>query len=256
MIDNVGSVSFNLAYLAVIWCALLVVLAKAPREKSPEWKAVFYAFLALGVGDFFHLVTRTAVFFAAQSDGTGVYDLDSTVWLIGFGLICTSVTVQVFYVGLYYYWRAGEARRLEKGGREKPAEAFFKLDIVVISSTIFRFVLLAYPQNQFGVQATGLNWFRILTNVPLFVIGILVVVLFLRRANVEESAELPGFSERDRSMVKNSAVWILVSYACYSLTIFLSWWNPLFGMAMIPKTLAYLAVLYYFFGGLLVQKKA
>lgn len=254
MIDNLGSVIFNLAYLGTIWAAIVIVLVKAPAEKTPEWKWVFGAFLLLGFGDIFHLVTRTIVFVAGlqYADPAAIYAEQATIYLLGVGLVMTSITVQVFYLGMYMYWRAGEVRRLEAMNKTEEDPRLFKLDITAVAATIFRVVLIMYPQNRWGAQVEGYNLVRLLTNVPLYVIGIECLVLFYQRARATGHDDIPGFAPADRKMVKNSAHWILVSYACYSLTLFLSPVNAYFGMAMIPKTVAYLVVLWYFYKGLLV----
>ncbi len=265
MIDNLGSTIFNFAYLGIIWTILLMALRKSPSEKSPEWRAAFFAFLLLAIGDVFHLTAHIVVFFRMQAEGVGIYEGPGVIALFGVGLVLTSITVQLFYLGMYYYWRIGEVRYLEASGQADPERDLLKKDFVVFASVIFRLVLIAYPQNQWGVTVEGVNFIRYLTNVPLFVIGILVIFLFLQRAMKEtadtplgESAEtqLSGISKRDQKMLKSSALWIIVSFICYSLTLFFSWAIPLFGLFMIPKTIAYLVVLYLFYRDVLVQQNS
>jgi hypothetical protein len=241
------------------------VIVKAPKgKKSYEWKFVFWSFFLLGFGDIFHLMTRTIIFFDSMNfaeyglvNAEAFYDLPETQTLFGIGLIGTGITVQLFYVGMYYYWRAGEVRRaLRLSGKtaDEVERNFFKFDFIVIASTLARFVLMAYPGNKYGIQSSELNPFRILSNIPLYVIGILVIILFFKRAADKGNEDIPGFSAHERNTAKKAALWIMVSYFCYSLTVFLSWWNPLFGMAMIPKTIAYLIVLLYFYKDLLVNE--
>ena len=66
---------------------------------------------------------------------------------------------------------------------------------------------------------------------------------------------MPGFSPRERKMDRDMAYWMIFSFTMYSLTVFLTWISPLFGMAMLPKTLAYLAIFYVFFKGYFVKEK-
>ncbi len=253
MIDNYGSVIFNLIYLAIIWLIIIIVTVQNMKnEKTSEWNFAYWSFFLLGFGDLFHLLSRTFVFFDSLNYPGGqaaYYSLPSTIFWIGFGMMATGITVQFFYVGMYYYWRVAEKRKRIKINNFTDDEAersFLLIDLLVISTSIVRVVLIFYPQNQYGHPSEDLNIFRIITNIPLYVIGILVIYLFLKRSS-DSIVDLPGFSAVDKNVAKQSAVWIIVSYVCYSLTIFLSWWNPLFGLAMIPKTIAYLVVLFIFF---------
>ena len=253
MIDNYGSVIFNLIYLAIIWIILIIVAAKnTKKEKPSEWKFAFWSFFFLGFGDLFHLLSRTFVFFQSMNYSEGqeaYYVLDSTIFWIGLGLMMTSITVQFFYVGMYYYWRVAEKQKRMKMNSISEDEAecsFLLMDLLVISSLIVRIVLIFYPQNKYGYPTEDLNVFRLITNIPLYILGILVIYLFLKRSS-DKTAEIPGFSDVEKKVARQSAIWIIVSYVCYSLTISLSWWNPLFGMFMIPKTIAYLVVLFIFY---------
>jgi hypothetical protein len=261
MIDNYGSVIFNLIYLIIIWIIIVIVTIKnLNKEKTSEWKFAYWSFFLLGFGDLFHLLSRTFVFFESlnYSDGqTAYYLLPSTIFWIGFGMMMTGITVQFFYVGFYYYWRVAEKRKRMKINNFTDDEAersFLLMDLLVISASIVRVVLIFYPQNQYGQPAEDLNIFRLLTNIPLYIVGILIIYLFLKRSS-DSITDLPGFLEGDKKVAKQSAVWIIVSYVCYSLTIFLSWWNPLFGLAMIPKTIAYLVVLFIFYKHILIIKQ-
>jgi hypothetical protein len=48
-----------------------------------------------------------------------------------------------------------------------------------------------------------------------------------------------------------AAIWFLVSYATYSVTLFLVAIYPLTGMFMIPKTIAYVIAFFYHYKNLL-----
>jgi len=253
MIDNWGSTIFNILYLSIIWVVLIIVaIQNKGKDKSKEWELGFKAFFLLAFGDMFHLVSRTVIFFLSLNYPEGqeaYYNTPGVVFWIGFGLAMTGFTAHLFYMAMYYYWRVGEVRKravLRNITEEKSDESFLYLDLVVAVSTILRAALIAYPQNKWGLPAEDANLFRWLTNVPLYVIGILVIVLFFKRAS-DPVKDIQGFSDVDKKVAKQSAIWIVISYVCYSMTVFLSWLNPYFGMAMIPKTIAYLAVLFIFY---------
>lgn len=253
MIDNWPSVIFNIAYLSIIWIVVIIAaIHNRNREKTGEWWLGFWAFFLLAFGDMFHLISRTVIFILSLSAPEGqlaYYETYAVTTWIGFGLVVTGITAQIFYLLMYYYWRAGEMRKriaLNNLTHDQAGDSFLSLDLVAATSTLFRVVLVLYPQNRWGLPAEDINLFRWMTNVPLYVIGILVIVLFFKRAS-DPTTGIPGFSDKDKKMAKQSAIWIVVSYVCYSMTVFLSWINPLFGMAMIPKTIAYLAVLFIFY---------
>lgn len=259
MLDNIGSIIFNLAYLLIVWIALVLVLVKnRGKEKTAQWKWVFASFFLLGFGDIFHLLTRTYVFFkgtAENSLGT-IYGQSDIISLLGFGLIATSITAQLFYLGLYFYWRDGEKKKLQSSpNHHSSKKPFLFLDSVMVVATVLRMVLVAHlSQNMWGAQLEAPNLFRYLTNAPLYVAGIVCVVLFSKRALTTGYEKIEGFSSKDRKMVKNVVIWMLVSFITYSITLFFSWENPIAGMAMIPKTIAYLIMLLYFYKGLLVKR--
>jgi hypothetical protein len=240
---------------------VIISYVKAPKDKSETWKYVFWAFLILGFGDFFHLASRIYIYFESikAPDQVAFYDLESTISLIGMGLIFTSITVQLFYVLIYVYWRTDQIKYLSKlypsAAAEEIESKMFKIDFLAISSSLARIVLVFYPYNNYGAQFTTPNYFRWFTNIPLYIIGIIIMVILFKRAKVEGHEDLPGFSAKERIMVKKSSWSFLISYICYSLTVFLTVVEPMFGMAMIPKTIAYLFALYYFYQGLLSKQE-
>ena len=47
MIDNLGSTSFNIAYLTIIWAVCILVWIRKPAVRSAQWRWAFTAFLLL-----------------------------------------------------------------------------------------------------------------------------------------------------------------------------------------------------------------
>jgi len=259
MIDNLYSTIFNLSYLTILWLGLLIVKLRAPKEKTDEWKYLVYAFLFLGFGDIFHLLTRTFIYYVSLKapDQAAYYNELNSIRLIGFGLIMTSVTMQFFYLFIYYYWRTGELKKLSFIKKnEHIGNPLFKSDVIMIALSIIRVVLIIYPQNQWGVQTTSVNFFRYITNIPLYIIGIIMIVLFIKRSKETNFENIPGFSIKDRKMIRNVAICFIISYICYSITLFLTAVDPIFGLAMIPKTLTYIVAFFFVMkGSLLISRK-
>ena len=259
MIDNLYSTIFNLVYLTILWLGLLIVKLRAPKEKTDEWKYLFLTFLCLGIGDIFHLLTRTFIYFSSinSPDQVAYYNELLSIRLIGFGLIITSITMQLFYLFIYYYWRTGELKKISLIKKtEHIGNPLFRRDVIMIALSIARVVLIIYPQNQWGIQTTTVNFFRYITNIPLYTIGIIMIVLFFKRSKETNYENIPGFSIKDRKMIRNVAICFIISYICYSMTLFLTPINPLFGLAMIPKTITYIAAFFYIMkGSLLISRK-
>ena len=101
-----------------------------------------------------------------------------------------------------------------------------------------RLVVMALPQNAWESVVPPQPWSTI-RNVPLMALGLGTAYLILR----------DGLAAHDRTFTWIGAM-ILVSYACYAPVIFFVQQNPLIGMLMIPKTLAYVAIAFIAYNGL------
>ncbi|MEG1475745.1 MAG: hypothetical protein RSC10_08335 [Longicatena sp.] len=86
---------FDIVYLTTV-ISLGIIMIKNGKQKQ----YVLFGIMAvvLGCGDAFHLVPR-----ALALCTTG---LDSYVVALGIGKLITSITMTIFYVLLYYVWRA------------------------------------------------------------------------------------------------------------------------------------------------------
>ena len=97
---------------------------------------------------------------------------------------------------------------------------------------------MALPQNAWESVVPPQPWSTI-RNVPLMVLGLGTAYLILRDA----------IATHDRTFTWIGAM-ILVSYACYAPVIFFVQQNPMIGMLMIPKTMAYVAIAFFAYYGL------
>lgn len=164
--------------------------------------------VVLGCGDAFHLIPR-----AVALCTTG---LESYPAALGIGKLVTSITMTVFYLLLYYVWRA----RYRITGRAGLTAAVWAL-------SLSRILLCLAPQNRWTSADAPLSW-GIYRNIPFALLGLLIVLLFYR------SARRHG----DRAF---HFLWlaVLLSFAFYLPVVLFADALPPVGMLMIPKTCVY-----------------
>ena len=197
---------FDIVYLVtVITLGILMI-----RNSRGEKQYLLYGIMAvtLGCGDAFHLVPR-----AIALCTTG---LENYTAALGIGKLVTSVTMTLFYVLLYYVWRA----RYQVNGQKETISAVWVLALA-------RIALCLMPQNAWTSAAPPLSW-GIYRNIPFTILGVLIVVLFYRSAR----------EKQDRPFCH---LWlaVVVSFACYIPVVLFADTVPAVGMLMIPKTCAY-----------------
>ena len=197
---------FDIVYLVtVITLGILMI-----RNSRGEKQYLLYGVMAvtLGCGDAFHLVPR-----AIALCTTG---LEHYTAALGIGKLVTSVTMTLFYVLLYYVWRA----RYQVSGKKGITAAVWVLALA-------RIALCLMPQNAWTSAAPPLSW-GIYRNIPFTILGVLIVVLFYRSAG-----------ERQDRPFRHLWLVVVVSFACYISVVLFADTVPAVGMLMIPKTCAY-----------------
>lgn len=202
-------VVFDSAYLIFdLICAIIFFM-----HASLSQVFYLYGFLALilGAGDAFHLIPRIIKALKEESEKL-------TKWL-GIGMQVSSVTMTIFYIILYYIWKALFGINV----------AFIYPAIIWISA-IVRIFLCLMPQNNWYSKEGNQKW-GIIRNVPFIFIGITMYILFLFSGNSY------GYHMQYMSIA------ILVSFLCYLPVVLYVKKNPMVGMLMIPKTCAYIAML-------------
>lgn len=197
---------FDVVYLVtVITLGILMIRGSKGRRQY-----LLYGVMAvtLGCGDAFHLVPR-----AIALCTTG---LEHYTAALGIGKLVTSVTMTLFYVLLYYVWRA----RYQVSGQTGTTAAVWVLALV-------RIALCLMPQNAWTSANPPLSW-GIYRNIPFTILGVLIVVLFYRSAK----------EKQDRPF---RLLWlaVVVSFACYIPVVLFADTVPAVGMLMIPKTCSY-----------------
>lgn len=197
---------FDIVYLVtVITLGILMIKGSKGRRQY-----LLFGIMAvtLGFGDAFHLVPR-----ALALCTTG---LESYTAALGIGKLITSVTMTLFYVLLYYVWRA----RYEIKGKPGITATVWGLAAV-------RIALCLMPQNAWTSPDAPLSW-GIYRNIPFALLGALIVVLFFRSAQ----------KNKDKSF-KFLWLTVVLSFGFYIPVVLFADAIPLIGMLMIPKTCAY-----------------
>jgi hypothetical protein len=164
--------------------------------------------LILGCGDAFHLIPRILALWT-----TG---LESYTAALGFGKLVTSVTMTLFYVILYHVWKI----RYDVEGKNK-------LTVSVYALAVIRIVLCLFPQNKWLSADAPFDW-GIYRNVPFVILGIIIIIIYFQMA-------------RKKSDQTFRLLWlaVLVSFSFYIPVVLWADVNPLIGMLMLPKTCAY-----------------
>ncbi|ARP50650.1 hypothetical protein B6259_07030 [Ruminococcaceae bacterium CPB6] len=197
---------FDIAYLTtVIILGVLMIRGSAGKKQF-----LLFGIMAitLGCGDAFHLVPRAI---ALCTTGLASYTA-----ALGIGKLITSITMTIFYVLLYYVWRA----RYQVSGKGGITTAVWMLALSHI-------LLCLMPQNAWTSARAPLSW-GIYRNIPFALLGALIVVLFYRSAK----------EQRDRPF---RFLWftVVLSFACYIPVVLFADAVPAIGALMIPKTCAY-----------------
>lgn len=202
----IGETIFDITYLiTVITLGILMILRS---KKQPAYRLFGIMAVILGAGDSFHLIPRV---YALCTDG-----LASHAAALGIGKFVTSVTMTVFYVMLFYFWRA----RYHEESRTRLTAAIWVL-------AILRVILCLFPQNAWTSATPPLSW-GIYRNIPFTILGIVIVILFYQKTR--KNAD-PAF--------RHMWLAITVSFACYLPVVLFAEIIPPIGALMLPKTCAY-----------------
>ena len=197
---------FDAVYLATVVILGIVMILKSKGRK--QYRLFGIMAVVLGLGDSFHLGPRA---YALCTTG-----LENFTFPLGLGKLITSVTMTVFYVLLYYVWRA----RYHIKGNNGITAAVYLLSAL-------RIVLCLMPQNQWFDAAPPLRW-GIYRNIPFALLGLLVIVLFYQWARSQKDTPFRW-------------LWltIVLSFGFYIPVVLWADTIPMIGMLMIPKTCAY-----------------
>ena len=202
---------FDAVYLVTVITAGFWIIKKSNGNK--EYKLFGIMAVVLGFGDSFHLVPRA---YALCTTG-----LEANAAALGIGKLITSITMTIFYVILYYIWRYRYNIKGRKG-----------LTITIYVLTAIRILLCAMPQNEWLNYNAPLSW-GIYRNIPFAIMGIIMIVIFYVEAKKAKDKQF-----------KYMWLAIVLSFGLYAPVVLFADAYPLVGMLMIPKTLAYVWVVY------------
>ena len=206
---------FNLIYLAFIWIIVVLMTSKIGNLSSEEKnipQRFLFAFFLLALGDSGHVGFRILGYLNGG--------LENNSALVGLGALSTSITITFFYMIFLDIWRIQFSKNKDV--------LYYGLMVM----GIIRFIIMVFPQNEWGNLIAPVNW-AIIRNVPLAIIGLLTAFFMI----------CDGWREKN-SFFTNLGYCTVVSYAFYILVILLVSEIPMIGMLMIPKTMAYMAMAY------------
>ena len=204
---QIGEAIFCIVYLVFDLIASIVFFVNANGSQALLLFGVLT--IVLGGGDAFHLVPRVIKAFYGDSP--------KVEWWSNLGLMVSSITMTVFYVLLFYVWKA-----------VFPEVTYPSALLVLIwLSAAIRIILCLFPQNNWFSIEGNLKW-GIYRNLPFAVTGLCLVILFFLSGNTG------GYGLWLMSIA------IIISFACYFPVVLFAKKKPMIGMLMMPKTIAYI----------------
>ncbi|MDU5808752.1 MAG: DUF2871 domain-containing protein [Finegoldia magna] len=194
-------------------CYLMIVVAFGVRlllEKKNGAKLFGIMAIMLGVGDGFHLIPRVISHLSP-----GGFEAHAAV--LSWGQFVTSITMTIFYVLYYHYYR------MQSNDTDNTKKW------LIYGLAISRIGLVLLPQNNWGT-ADGNYMFGIYRNIPFLIMGILLVVY--------------SFNKKDLPAFKHMWILISLSFLFYVPVVLFSKTVPAIGALMMPKTVAYLLIVW------------
>lgn len=199
---------FDVVYL-IAALTLGFVLLSTKSDNTARLLAGVMA-IVLACGDAFHLLPRIKVIITHQEERLRR--------ALGIGKQITSITMTFFYL---FLWQIGLMIF-------PLISTNFWTYLVYFLATV-RILLCLLPQNKWQDRYPPVNW-GIWRNIPFFLLGITVAILFFLQRNQTPSFNLMWLA-------------ILLSFGFYLPVVLYSNKNPKIGMLMLPKTCTYLWML-------------
>ena len=201
---------FDTLYLCTAFGLAIFLIFRQFSPASLQWQMGVSA-LVLVLGDACHLIPRIG----ALWDKTHANHSFS----LGIGKMVSSLTMTLFYVGLWHI-----------GAGFYDFQRTFSNTIILILAAV-RLVLCILPQNRWTSPGGKPNRMALWRNIPFFLLGFAVIVLFLIGSIQKPSG--PAF------------LWaaILISFAFYIPVVLYSGRNPKIGMLMLPKSCTYIVII-------------
>lgn len=200
---------FDVVYLCTVITLGIQMIKKADGRNLV--KLFGSMAVLLGAGDAFHLVPRA---WALCTDG-----LANHAAALGFGKFVTSITMTVFYVILYHIWR----NRYEIQGMKG-------VTCLVYGLAAVRVLLCFHPGNQWLRADAPIAW-GIYRNIPFAALGALMILLWDQKAKTDR-------------IFQHMWLAVALSFGFYIPVVLWADRYPMTGMLMIPKTCAYVWIVW------------
>ena len=197
---------FDIIYLSTVTIIGILMVTKGKNNKQYILFGIMT--LILGFGDAFHLVPRSLALCT-----TG---LENYTTSLGIGKLITSITMTIFYILLYHFWKL---RYNEKNTKN--------LTLIIYTLSFIRIILCLFPQNKWTSEIQPLSW-GIYRNIPFLILGILIIIIYYKSAK-----------KYNDIIFKYMWLTIVLSFAFYIPVVLFADIIPIIGMLMIPKTCAY-----------------
>lgn len=202
---------FDIIYLFSVISISILIIRKGISKKQKATIIFGLMGFLLGFGDSFHLIPRII---GHLTTGLGDYQQ-----ALGIGKLLTGITMTIFYYLIYLFFS------MKTGFKSK------KIFVTLLILIATRFLLLALPGNDWVNNGNDL-FYGIIRNIPFALIGIIITILFLKIGKKQEY-----------SMFRQMGYWIIISFICYIIVIVGSGFIPVLGAFMMPKTIAYFAII-------------
>ena len=202
---------FDILYLITVITLGITMIRKS--NGNAQFKLFGIMAVVLGCGDAFHLVPRV---YAMWTTG-----MEANAAPLGFGQFITSITMTVFYCILYNVY-------VKRYDIKNDA----KMKAVIYGLAIIRVILCFMPQNDWLSPDAPLLW-GVLRNIPFALLGLIISVLFYKQAKLHNDQQF-----------KYMWLAIVLSFGFYIPVVLFAKTYPLVGMLMIPKTCAYVWIVW------------
>lgn len=193
---------FDIAYLCIV-IGLGIRLLLVSEKKAKQFGIMA---ILLGAGDAFHLLPRVI---SHLSPGGFPAHAAALSW----GKLVTGITMTLFYVMFYYYYR------------HQSGDSCNKKRNLIYGLALLRMVLILLPQNEWGT-VPGNYLFGIYRNIPFAIMGVLLIYW--------------TFKQKDKPGLQHMSLLVFLSFAFYLPVVLWSDTVPAVGALMMPKTMAYL----------------
>lgn len=202
---------FDIFYLIIVISFGFKMILYAENNKQKKLFGIMA--IVLGFGDSFHLFPRI---YAMWTTG-----LSENAAILGFGQMITSITMTIFYVMLYHVWR-----------NRYNIKNKFDLSIYIYVLAAIRIIICLMPQNNWTLS-TAPFMFGIYRNIPFVIMGAIIISLFYKQATFHN----------DKSF---KFMWLAISlsFLFYIPVVLFAGSFPIVGMLMIPKTCAYVWIVF------------